>query len=233
MAGRPPKTDHWTARENKHGKRVLLIVSGLVQVTNLNQTPRLKEAVPQGINPKILILSLTIETSGTGAAVVVWKRATFTKVVRVGQYDSIDVHWEGKSIATCPVLSDDEHHQYLVKLTQDANAKYQKPKAPPAPVVKAAPAPAAKAKSAPKPKAKPKSKAKPKPKTKAKARAKPKSKSKPAAKRAPKAKSKSKTATRRAPKAKSKAKAKPKSKAKKKRAGALSSLLRAVGYRRK
>lgn len=217
MPARPPKTDKWTARENTHGKRVLLIVSGLVQVTSTNKDPILKEA-RSGINPKILILDLTIKSSGgPGLDVLVWKRATFSKVVRVGQFDSVDVHWDGDSIAIFPVHSDDEYHEHHVKLTQAANVKYAKPKA------KGKPAPApAKPKPPPK-KAKPKPKPKPKPKSKAKAKPKPKSKpkAKAAAKRAPKAKSKSKS------------KPKPKAGAKKKRSGGLSGLLRAVRFRRK
>jgi hypothetical protein len=227
MPARPPKTDKWTARENTHGKRVLLIVSGLVQVTNTNKDPILKEARP-GINPKILILDLTIKSgAGPGLDVLVWKRATFSKVVRVGQFDSVDVHWDGDSVAIFPVHSDDEYHEHHVKLTQAANAKYAKPKAKgkPAPT-EPKPAPK-KAKPKPKPKPKPKLKAKPKPKPK------PKPKLKAKAKPKPKSKPKAKAAAKRAPKAKSKPKPKPKAGAKKKRSGGLSGLLRAVRFRRK
>ena len=156
MAGRPPKTDKWIARENRHGKKGghRLVVGGLVQVTNTNKDPHLKEAVPQGINPKILILDLTIAQAGhPGLDVLVWKPAAYSKKVSAGQYDSVDIHWDGKSIATCKVVDDSEHHAHLAAITQAANqtAAYSGKK--PAPAKKGAakkvPAKKAPAKKAP------------------------------------------------------------------------------------
>ena len=132
MPGPAPKTDKWTARENTHQKiGVMLIVSGLVQVSNTNRRPGLKEAA--GGTGKTLVLDLTIETgSGSGLDVLVWKRATHFKTVSAGQYDSVEIRWDGKAIATCRVMDDAEHHGHLVALTAAAN-KAQAGKAKPRP----------------------------------------------------------------------------------------------------
>jgi len=174
MARPEPKTDSWTARENKHGKHgIFLIVGGCVHVTSTDQTPYLKEAVPPGINPRILILNLSIKAYGPGIDVLVRKPASFRTKVRADQYSSVDIHWDGNSIATAKVLDDGEHHQHLTKLVQAANAAHPHRKA------KAA----AKKKTTKKPtKAKPKAAARKKTAAKTKA-AKPKSKKAPAPKR--------------------------------------------------
>ena len=128
MPGRAPKTDKWTARENNQKKSgIRLIVSGLVQVTNTNKTPDVTEAIAPGRKTKTLILDLSIETeSGPGNDVLVWKGASYDKKVTTNQYAGVNIHGDGKSIATCKVLDDGEHHQHLVKLTQAANAKFAK-----------------------------------------------------------------------------------------------------------
>ncbi len=134
MPGPAPKADKWTARENKQKKpAVLLIVSGLVQATNTNKTPRLTEPAGPGRKSQPLALDLSIATGrGPGNDVLVWKPASFNKKVAVNQYNSVDIHWDGKSIATCKVLDAGEHPQHLVQLPQAANAKFgQKPKPAP------------------------------------------------------------------------------------------------------
>ncbi len=131
MPGPAPKTDKWTARENKQKKpSTLLIVGGLVQATNTNKKPRLTEPVGPGRKTQALTLDLSIAPeSGPGNAVLVWKPASFKKKVTTDQHNSVDIRWDGKSIATCKVLDDSEHYQHLVQLTQAANAKFgQKPK---------------------------------------------------------------------------------------------------------
>ena len=128
MPSRAPKTDKWTARENNQKKSgIFLIVSGLVQVTGTSKTPGLTEAIAPGRKTKTLILDLSIETgNGAGNDVLVWKSASYHKKVTANRYAGVDIHWDGKSIATCKVLDDGEHHQHLVKLTQAANAKFAK-----------------------------------------------------------------------------------------------------------
>ena len=97
-----PKSQEWNAIENRqppHGETVPLKVTGKVATTNANQMPYLAEAVPQGINKKILILNLTITSSGSGATVLGEKDVGFEKKVTPGQHTSVDIHWEGQSIA--------------------------------------------------------------------------------------------------------------------------------------
>lgn len=80
-----------------------LHVAGKVEITNGNQTPVLTEAVPQGINPEVLILDLSIRTSGDGITLMDWKDVKFEKKVQKGQHTSVDIRWEGKSIKTLEV----------------------------------------------------------------------------------------------------------------------------------
>jgi hypothetical protein len=123
MAGPAPNTKNWTARENKHAPKGLhLIVTGMVEVNASNKDPLLTEAPHVG---KVLPLDLTIKESGKGAQVVVWKLASFHKVVSANQFDSVDIRWDGKTIASCPVIDDTEHRQGLNERTKALNADYE------------------------------------------------------------------------------------------------------------
>jgi hypothetical protein len=87
-----PTTRNWKAWQNLQPPGPpRLIVTGEVQTTNDNQTPNLQEHTPQGINEKILLLDLTITTSGTGGAVLGWKPVRFQKNIKPNQYSSVDV----------------------------------------------------------------------------------------------------------------------------------------------
>lgn len=99
MAG-APKTRNWTANEipDFAGRRYLLVVNGEVQVTNTNQTPKLKEQVPQGFNPRIELLDLSIVSKGIGAPLVFYKSVHFTKRTSGHQYDEVDILFDGKVI---------------------------------------------------------------------------------------------------------------------------------------
>ncbi len=123
-----PKTDKWTARENRHGKLgTFLHVHGLVQVTNTNQQPRLTPSATPGGPPKTLVLDLSIETSGQGNTVICWKAAHYDRKVKANEYENVDICWQGKSIATCKVLDDGEHSAHLAALTAAANATAKPP----------------------------------------------------------------------------------------------------------
>lgn len=101
-----PGTRNWKSLEDRlpgPGMGVAIFVTGEVETSNSNQTPQLREAVRQGMNPTILILDLTFTTSGTGSAVMDWKSARFKKKLSRDNYVSVDIHWEYKSIATCKV----------------------------------------------------------------------------------------------------------------------------------
>jgi hypothetical protein len=80
-----------------------LHVTGEVETTNSNQTPQLSEANPQGINPKILLLNLTITTAGTGLTVIDCKQVTFTKKISKDQYTSVDILSDGEQVGSAKV----------------------------------------------------------------------------------------------------------------------------------
>ena len=126
MAG--PKTENWTALENQHtedGKPagLHLLVGGTVQVQASNLAPQLAAGQPAG---DMLPLDLTIaETSDPvvehkGKPVAVWKAASYHSTCAADQFNRIQVRWDGKPIATFPVINDDEHGKLL-----DTQAKAQ------------------------------------------------------------------------------------------------------------
>jgi len=100
MAG-APNTRNWKANEipDFTGHRYLLVVSGDVQVTATNLTPKLSVHVPQGFNPRIYLLDLEIVSSGgIGAPIVYYKHTQYTKVTSGHQYDEVDILFNGKII---------------------------------------------------------------------------------------------------------------------------------------
>jgi hypothetical protein len=122
MAGRAPRTDKWTARENKHEERFVLIVGGLVQVADSNQNPHLAEPDTIARGPKTLVLDLTIESGGSGGDdVLAWKPAHFHKDVQANQYADVAIRWDGQPIAAAKILDDSEYDQHLTRITQAAN----------------------------------------------------------------------------------------------------------------
>jgi hypothetical protein len=148
MADAAPKTRDWSARENKHKPKGLhIIVNGLVQVSDANKTPVLKETKGDG---STLALDLTIEScSDPAIKVPVWKAASYHRVVNANQFGAVMVRWNTKTIATFPVTDDREYSQHLAALMTSVNAKYGKKPAKP-PAKKAAPKKAAAAKKKPK-----------------------------------------------------------------------------------
>jgi len=153
MAGPAPKTRNWTARENAHKPKGLhIIVHGEVEVSATNTSPELTEAPQVG---KTLALDLSIIDDRDeplvefrGKPVKVWKAASFHKVVSANQFERVSIRWDGKEIASTPVIDDREHGQHLTALTAAANAKYGKKPAKP-PAKKPAPKKAAAAKKKP------------------------------------------------------------------------------------
>ena len=92
-------TKEWHATEDSMPPGgTKLSVTGQVETSNSNQTPHLSETKPQGINPEILLLDLTVTTSGVGNAVMGWKDVRFEKKVSPGQHTHVDILWEGKII---------------------------------------------------------------------------------------------------------------------------------------
>jgi hypothetical protein len=105
MAMTAPKTKDWKAWQDLQPgpSQPKLIVVGQVQTSNTNQTPHLAVHAPQGFNPKILMLDLTITTSGVGNTVMSWREVRFEKKIAKDQYSSVDILWEGQPIAHAEV----------------------------------------------------------------------------------------------------------------------------------
>ena len=121
MAGPAPKTEKWTARENRYQPDDLhLIVSGTVEVDDADKAPVLKLA--SGDAPDRLALDLEIEPCGDPAIdTPVWKAASFNTVVQVDQYHGVDIRWDGEVIASTPVINDLEHSELLEKQSNVQN----------------------------------------------------------------------------------------------------------------
>lgn len=81
-----------------------LIVTGKVRTTAGNKVPHLAEASPQGINPKILILDLTIVQQGdVGTTDFEFRDARFEKPAEKGQYTQVAIRYGGEAVATIEV----------------------------------------------------------------------------------------------------------------------------------
>lgn len=128
MAGPAPKTKLWTAHENAHKPSGLhLLVAGQVEVSDANKTPVLTETKGDG---STLALDLTIEAcSDPAIQVLVWKAASFHRVVDSNQFSAVAIRWDNKTIATIPVIDDRERAALLDKQTKAQNATVGKPKA--------------------------------------------------------------------------------------------------------
>jgi len=97
----PPPTRNWKANEipDLLGRSYLLAVTGDVQVTATNLTPRLTVHRPQGFNPRILLLDLKIVTTGRfGGQIVFFKHVGYTKRSSGSQYDEVDILYRGRII---------------------------------------------------------------------------------------------------------------------------------------
>jgi hypothetical protein len=85
---------NWKATEGTDfgGNDRKLVVTGDVELSRSNERPRLSEAVPQGINPKILILILSAEACGdVGADVITCEPVSFEKEISEDQYSQVDI----------------------------------------------------------------------------------------------------------------------------------------------
>ena len=104
MARPAPDTKDWEAWiDTMPGGPGHLTVIGEVDVGNIASSAHLKETVPQGINPKILLLDLTITLDGEGYPKKIYKQARFDKPATAGQFTSVDIMWEGNKIVDMEV----------------------------------------------------------------------------------------------------------------------------------
>ena len=124
MAG-TPNTRNWKANELPDfvGRHYRIVVTGDVEVTATNLTPKLSFHVPQGFNPRILLLDLTIVSSGGfGGQIVFYKSVLFTRATSGNRYDEVDILFGGKIIKRIKV----GHPKTLRAATKKKSARKKK-----------------------------------------------------------------------------------------------------------
>ena len=148
MAGAAPNTRNWKADEKPDfvGRNYHLTVTGEVEVSATNLMPKLDEHTPQGINPRILLLDLTIvSTGGLGGPIMIYKPARYARPTTGNQYDEADILFEGKVIERIAV----GHPKTVAKAPAKKSAKKSTKKSTKKkPAKKVSKKPAAKKKSA-------------------------------------------------------------------------------------
>lgn len=99
---RTPKSKDWAAWESRmpqigdSGPR--LYVTGKVEVPGTQYRPVLTPSEPQGINPKILLLDLSIEGLGEAEGGKAWRDVRFEAPVMAGQYVQVSILFQGAMI---------------------------------------------------------------------------------------------------------------------------------------
>lgn len=96
-----PRTRNWKANElpDFAGGRYHIEVSGEVETTATNLVPKLSYHAPQGFNPRILMLDLTIEKHGdVGGQVVMFRPVSLRRPSRGDDYDEVDILFDGAII---------------------------------------------------------------------------------------------------------------------------------------
>lgn len=89
------KSRNWGAVESSvdfGGSKHVLAITGEVEVGRTNETPKLGEAVPQGLVDDILLMNVGVTVFGdVGADVLTWKAVTYTRDVGPGQFRQVTV----------------------------------------------------------------------------------------------------------------------------------------------
>jgi hypothetical protein len=96
-----PNTRNWSANELSDlvGRHYHIEVHGEVETSATNYSPKLAEHVPQGINPRILLLDLTIvKTAEFGGQIVEYHKVAFEHPTSGHQYDEVDILFDGEII---------------------------------------------------------------------------------------------------------------------------------------
>jgi hypothetical protein len=97
----------WTAIDRAVdliGSERELIVEGQVDVPSTAHEALLERVVPQGINPKIVLLDLVIEPSGIGAAVITRRQVELReRLIEEGQFTQVAIHSGEDTVATIDV----------------------------------------------------------------------------------------------------------------------------------
>lgn len=96
-----PQTRNWSANEIDDfvGHKYHIVVDGEVQTPATNMLPKLSYHQPQGFNPRILMLDLTIEQSGEfGGQVVLYHKADYKRPTSGDEYDEVNILFDGTII---------------------------------------------------------------------------------------------------------------------------------------
>lgn len=96
-----PNTRNWSANELSDlvGRHYHIEVNGEVETPATNYSPKLAEHVPQGFNPRILLLDLTIvKTAEVGGQIVEYHKFAFEHPTSGHQYDEVDILFDGAII---------------------------------------------------------------------------------------------------------------------------------------
>lgn len=100
-----PPSRKWSARiDLMPVNPPTLRVFGQVETSASNNLPKLTEAVPQGINEKMLILDLDIvNTGGNGTQAFGYRDTSFDKRVERGQYTHVEIRFHGSLVVLLEV----------------------------------------------------------------------------------------------------------------------------------
>jgi hypothetical protein len=95
----------WTAWVDlMPGAQHEIYVTGEVRTNAANELPKLTPAVPQGPNPNILVLDLSIHDSGDpGIQLVAFRPARFERELGRHHYSQVEIRY-GKEHATIEVM---------------------------------------------------------------------------------------------------------------------------------
>jgi hypothetical protein len=96
-----PRTRKWSANEllDFVHHRYHLKVIGEVETPATNLLPKLTEHVPQGFNPRIFLLDLTIvKTAEIGAPLEAFRNATYDRPTTGNEFDEVDILFDGQII---------------------------------------------------------------------------------------------------------------------------------------
>lgn len=101
-----PNMRNWQAIEflAPAGRGYQIVVTGEAETVATNLLPKLRYHVPQGINPRILLLDLSIESQGGfGGQVVMYRQAEYKRPTSGDAYDQVDILFQGHIIQSVKV----------------------------------------------------------------------------------------------------------------------------------
>lgn len=94
------ESKNWAAKETTDfaGRSRKVTVTGTVQTLASNERVSLVKAVPQGTNPTILLLDVSITSHGMGTDVLGWADVEYQEAVSLRRYETVTVRLEGEHI---------------------------------------------------------------------------------------------------------------------------------------